>query len=352
MKLETLLSNHYNIQIATLDIKPFGSGLVSRTWKVESRSQQFILQQINESVFKIPDSIDENINLIGDYLSHHAPTYIFTRPIRDIFGHTLVHYENHFFRLFDFIKNSISYDVVSSADLAYQAAEQFGWFTSLLSKFDSRQLKITIPDFHNLSLRYDQFNQAVKTGNPKRIHQADQIIKKINSFNTFIDTYKNIIHQHWTPRVIHHDTKISNVLFVDHKSYCIIDLDTVMPGMYISDVGDMMRTYLPTVSENESDLNKLHIQSEYFEAIANGYLSKMKDLLHVDEMHAFLFSGPCMIYMQALRFCTDFLNDDIYYGAKFEDQNLMRANNQVQLLIEYNKHMHDFKKIINKISKA
>jgi Ser/Thr protein kinase RdoA (MazF antagonist) len=134
-------------------------------------------------------------------------------------------------------------------------------------------------------------------------------------------------------RVTHHDTKISNVLFdADGKGLCVIDLDTVMPGYFISDVGDMMRTYLSPVSEEENEFGKIEVRDDFYKAIVQGYYNEMKDELTETEKKYFFYAGTFMIYMQALRFLTDYLNDDIYYGAKYPRHNFVRAKNQVVLL--------------------
>ena len=134
-------------------------------------------------------------------------------------------------------------------------------------------------------------------------------------------------------RVTHHDTKISNVLFdAQDKGLCVIDLDTVMPGYFISDAGDMMRTYLSPAGEEETDYSKIDVRENYFDAIVQGYLSEMKDELSAEEKKYFVYAGKFMIYMQALRFITDYLNNDIYYGASYELHNLNRATNQLTLL--------------------
>jgi len=133
-------------------------------------------------------------------------------------------------------------------------------------------------------------------------------------------------------RVTHHDTKISNVLFDSlNKSSCVIDLDTVMPGYFISDVGDMIRTYTSEADEEENDLDKIHFRKNFFEAIKAGYLENMNNLLSFTELDSFLYAGKFMIYMQALRFFTDYINDDCYYGAKYPKHNLVRAKNQMRL---------------------
>ena len=131
----------------------------------------------------------------------------------------------------------------------------------------------------------------------------------------------------------HHDTKISNVLFDEEgHGLCVIDLDTVMPGYFISDFGDMMRTYLSPVSEEEKDLSKIEIREEYFKAIADGYLHEMQNELTPTEKDHLVYAGKFLTYMQALRFLTDHLNNDVYYGAKYEGHNFVRAINQVALL--------------------
>ena len=117
-----------------------------------------------------------------------------------------------------------------------------------------------------------------------------------------------------------------------NKGLCVIDLDTVMPGYFISDIGDMMRTYLSPAGEEETDFNKVQVREEYFEAIVNGYLSEMQDELSMVEKEYFIYAGKFMIYMQALRFLTDYLNNDIYYSAKYDLHNLNRTINQLTLL--------------------
>jgi hypothetical protein len=123
------------------------------------------------------------------------------------------------------------------------------------------------------------------------------------------------------------------VLFDEsNKGLCVIDLDTVMPGYFFSDVGDMMRTYLSPVSEEESDLEKIVVRKEFYKAIVEGYSAEMSDELTALERNHFLFAGKFMVYMQALRFLTDHLNNDIYYGAKYEGHNFIRARNHTTLL--------------------
>ena len=165
------------------------------------------------------------------------------------------------------------------------------------------------------------------------------------------ETYSNLLDSNEMPlRVIHHDTKISNVLFNDdQEALCVVDLDTVMPGYYLSDVGAMMCTYLSAANEEEKDLSKIGVRHEFFKAIYKEYLSEMDGVLTETEKRHFIFAGKMIIYIQALRFLTDFLNNDVYYGAKYPGHNLIRAKIQFKLLNEYINAGLVFEQIINDI---
>ncbi len=316
-------------------VKPFGSGLINNTWLVTVGDNDFILQRINHHVFKKPEDIADNIRLIADHLKRTQSNYLFVSPLKTIHGNDMIFLnEEGYFRLFPFIKNSHTVDTVTSSSQAYEAAKQFGRFTNVLSDLPIEKLKLTIPDFHNLALRYFQFGNALKNGNSERIKQSAETI-------TFLKEQSGIVHiselikanTAFKKRVTHHDTKISNVLFdQDDHGLCVIDLDTVMPGYFISDFGDMMRTYLSPVSEEEKDLSKIELREDYFKAIADGYLSEMQYELTAIEKDHLVYAGKFLTYMQALRFLTDHLNNDVYYGAKYEGHNFIRANNQVELL--------------------
>ena len=313
---------------------PIGSGLINHTWKVEAGGESFVLQRINQAVFQRPDWIDDNLRLLGDYLHTHQPETMFTAPLPMVNGQTLLELDDAFYRVFAFIPNTHTVDTVQTADQAYEAAKAFGAFTASLGAVDARQLRITIPDFHNLSLRYKQFQDACKYGNPARIQESMALIQELHQQHHLVQQYEAFIsHVQSAIRVTHHDTKISNVLFNDAgKSVCVIDLDTVMPGYFISDLGDMYRTYVCPVSEEEKDFSKILVREDCCTAIEQGYLSAMGNLLSDWEKKHLHFSGHCLVYMQALRFLTDHLLNDGYYGAKYPGHNYVRAGNQVHLL--------------------
>lgn len=325
----------YGLKEEECTIRAFGTGLINRTFKISTAGKEYILQQINHEVFGQPASIAENIDLLAAYLNDHSPEYLFIQPLPARDGKSIVYDSpNGYFRLCPFVTGSHSYDVAEASQLAYEAARQFGKFTKLLSGFPADSLHITLPDFHNLSLRHQQFETALIQGNTDRIAAAKGSIATIRKFRHIQEQFEQIRQNpDFKIRVTHHDTKISNVLFdKNNRGLCVIDLDTVMPGYFISDLGDMMRTYLSPVSEEEKDFSKISIREDYFKAIVRGYLGEMKNELSEAEIRHVVYAGKFMIYMQALRFLTDHLNNDSYYGARYEGHNLIRADNQLTLL--------------------
>jgi Ser/Thr protein kinase RdoA (MazF antagonist) len=335
--------------VATADIKPFGNGLINSTWKVCNSKEEFILQRINNAVFKNPNDIAHNIQLIGSHLSIFHPDYLFVAPVKTLQQQDILFIDGEgYFRLFPFIKNSHTIDVASSPSQAYEAAKQFGLFTKQLSNFPSEQLHITLPGFHNLSLRYQQFEKAVIAGNAARIKEAENTIQFLKANNSIVAISEQLKkNTAFKKRVTHHDTKISNVLFDDNKKgLCVIDLDTVMPGYFISDIGDMLRTYLSPVSEEEKAFDTIEIRTAYFKAVADGYLEAMSDELSEEEKQHFMYAGKFATYMQAIRFLTDYLNNDVYYGSKYEGHNFIRTKNQVVLLQKMMEKEKELQKII------
>ena len=330
-------------------VQPFGTGLINHTFKLSCNGKEYILQQINSNVFKSPERIAYNLSLIQAYLNQNFPEYLFIGPLPSIKNEFLVLTGDiNYYRLFPFVSGSETINFVSNPKEAFEAAKQFGKFSKVLKDFEWTSLRYTLADFHNLDLRFKQFTASVASADPDKALLAATEVNAAYDHSHLVKTYNNIIlHKEIPLRVIHHDTKISNVLFdSESNGLCVIDLDTVMPGYFFSDVGDMMRTYLSAANEEETDTSKVSIREEIFMAICEGYLSEMGDILTTREMHYFILAGELMIYMQAIRFLTDFLNNDIYYGSKYPGHNLTRAKNQFKLLEEYISHKKRFTEII------
>jgi hypothetical protein len=329
----------YGFKPDTVILKPFGTGHINSTFllSLSSGDQQFILQSININVFKQPDIIAQNVKLVADYLAEHYPDYLFIGSIPTVYGKEMAVVDGVYWRLTQFVNNSISFDTLSDPNQAYEAALQFGRLNKLLSNFDASQLKETIPGFHDLGLRYTQFTDALEVSSDDLKKAAEIEINKALHYRFILDYFESFKNSDEFPnRAMHHDTKISNMLFDKNtvKGICVIDLDTLMAGKFISDLGDMMRTYLCAYSENEADISKITIRIEYFEAIVKGYLHEMGSILTPVEKELILFSGKYLIYMQAIRFLSDYLNGSIYYPISYPEQNLDRTKNQFKLLAE------------------
>jgi Ser/Thr protein kinase RdoA (MazF antagonist) len=332
--------SRYFYENPPLDIQQFGNGLIHKTYILSKDNvPNFILQQVNTNVFKWPDAIENNLQLLKAYLNESSLDLNLPLPLTNLSGALHTYVSNDVFRLTRYVEGSHAIDTCLQPEQAFEAALQFGQFTSSFAGLDISQIKATIPDFHNLTFRWKQFEQALANGNPTRIQHAKREIETIIDNKSIVTKYEHICSSdQFKQRVTHHDTKISNILFDQKgKGICVIDLDTVMGGLHISDLGDMFRTYLSPGNEEETDLEKVFVRSSFYTAIVNGYLDKMADQLTEDEKAMIPFAGEFLIYMQALRFLTDFINDDIYYGISYEMNNFNRTINQLHLLESYRK---------------
>lgn len=326
---------HFGFSEGTAVVTPIQQGLINHTWKVAAGNEYFILQRVNDKVFQHPLDIAHNTSLIGEYLAAHHPDYYFVNALPAKNDSPMLHIkEEGYFRLLPFVRNSHAKTVAATPEQAYEAALQFGRFTAVCKGLDCSNLRITIPSFHNLSFYFRKYWDTIVNGEPSRIQEAANLIGQLNEWSFIVEDYEKICrHPEFHQRVTHHDTKISNVLFNDaDKGICVIDLDTVMPGYFISDAGDMLRTCLSPVSEEETDFHLIEVRDDFYSAIQEGYLDEMHPHLSKTEREHFFFSGLFMTYMQAIRFLTDHLNNNAYYGAAYPGHNFNRAKNQATLL--------------------
>jgi len=308
-------------------VKPIGNGHINKTFKVDTGSQSYILQRINKDVFTKPEVIARNLELAKQHLIKTHPGYLFIAPL-----HGLVYdNEGHPWRLYPYIERSYTIEEAQNVNQAYEGARAFGKFGQLMKGCPLSDFKPTIERFHDLALRYDQFQSALASTTPElkatAIHEIDAAIKN----KTLVERYNSIIKSNTLkPGIFHNDTKINNVLFdgASHNAIAVIDLDTVMEGYFIYDLGDLARTLVSPAGEEEKDLSKVVVRKEFYDAVIDGYMSGMKD---VDTSLA-SFAGLMMTYIMALRFLADHLRGNTYYHVTYADQNLVRARNQFRLL--------------------
>ncbi|HMT77126.1 MAG: aminoglycoside phosphotransferase family protein [Saprospiraceae bacterium] len=326
--------SHFFSEETIKSIVQVKSGLINQTYKVHIGDAYYVLQRINSNVFAHPEIIHNNLDLLKKYISGKEVDMPLILPLSDQEGKSMYFDGEEFYRFFPWISDSLTIEVVKTPHQAYEAAKQFARFTAVFNDFDLTQLQPVILDFHNLQWRFTQFQAALEAGNHSRIKQSKDLIQAMLHQKPLVDQYNQItVSPFFRTRVMHHDAKISNVL-LDNKDcgICVIDLDTVMPGYIISDWGDMVRTYVCPVSEEESDFSKIYVRKDYFDAIQEAYLSELGSLMSELEKNSLHLSGQILVYMQALRFMTDFLLNDQYYGAAYEGHNFIRAGNQMHLL--------------------
>lgn len=325
----------FGLQAEAFEIGPFGSGHINKTYRAAHRSgrDEYILQRINTNVFKEPEAIARNHRLTWEHLAREHPGYLFPRPLPTLAGHDLHRAEDGYWRLMPFVAETVTVDEVETPAQAYEAARQFGRFARLTAGVDLGEYRPTIPDFHNLALRYAAFERAAAQADPARRVRAADLIEGALGLSSLVETYAALARE-LPDRLMHHDTKINNVLLRagTFEGVCVIDIDTVMPGKVTSDLGDMVRTYVSPVSEEERDVARVVVREAFFAALMQGYLSEMRDLLTAAEREALFHAGLIMVYMQAVRFLTDYLNGDVYYPVKYPEHNLDRARNQWTLL--------------------
>lgn len=314
---------------------PLGSGHIHKTFKVTGE-KNFVLQRINKNVFTQPEIIASNNRIAFHFLKHHHPDYIFPQTLSDKNGNDL-HYddEGYPWRVFPMIENTFTVEEVSSEQDAFEAAKGFGSLTKNLDGIDVSLFKPTLERFHDLAWRYEQFEDALQKAESKVILQAEQEINQAKSFRSLVEEYNELINSsRLVLRVMHNDTKVNNILFdaQSRKAACAIDLDTLMQGYFIYDLGDMVRTFVSPVTEEEKDISKVEFRKNIYEAMLKGYLSEMETVLTANEKKAIPFAGKMMTYIMALRMLADFLRGNTYYHITYPEQNLVRAKNQFRLL--------------------
>lgn len=316
-------------------IKPLGNGLIHATFLARDDKRSIVLQQINTKVFADPQALIGNYRQLYHFLQQKGGVRI-PEPIEAVNGNWLLKDGNgKIWRATAFIENSYSPEATESAEAAYTTAYSFATFTRMLSGMDLSKLHVLLADFHDLAYRYQQFEDTVAGMQGLRLMRATHVIAELRQRKSLVDFYVSVRNNPAYPlRLMHHDCKINNILFdLDTgQVICPIDLDTIMPGKYFSDLGDMIRTMACTVDENSREWEAIDIKPAFYHAIIKGYLDGIGSDFTGEEQENIHKSGLLLVFMQALRFVTDFLQGDTYYKTTYPEQNLNRALNQLVLL--------------------
>lgn len=335
-----------------LILKPYGNGHINSTYKVSfvNCEKEYILQKINTEVFKSPDILIQNHLKLQNLFNHSKNEIQIPYLIPTIEKEYLVRDEdNDVWRMMNFIQDSYSIDVVKQNDQAYEAGKGFGWFLDKCFDANPSIFKEAIKDFHSLSFRLDQFNDAIIKDKAKRLSSILDIVDFYKDRELVLRQIEDLIQDDELPvRVVHNDTKINNLLFREDKAVAVIDLDTVGPGSVIYDYGDSLRTICNTKAEDENNIESVDFNLSAFESFTKGYLEKTKSKLTETELQTLHMAPKYMTYIMGIRFLTDYLNGDVYYKTKYADHNLVRGLVQKRLIERMETRLNELISIIDK----
>lgn len=319
---QSLLSN-FGLKESIVTIKRVESGLINSTFVLNSKTNSYILQSINTNVFPNYEKGLENILTVGIWLKRKNYPYSFPLPIKGQY----LKVRNEVWRLMPYVKNSISYNRVSTLDQVKSAANCLGEFYHYLSDFNAENLSITLPHFHHGNSITKKFKEALLNGDNERLLSTKAIISEIEKELPILKKWDKICNT-LPKRIVHYDAKINNFLFdkKTDKVLALIDLDTLMPGCVLSDIGDMIRTYSNPVGEESKEIEKVVCNMVIINTIIKEFAKKVS--LEKKEKENLFFGGMAITFMQCVRFLTDYLNGDSYYKTSYKDQNLVRVKNQ------------------------
>ena len=335
------IAAHFQIYGEFRGAEPYGSGHINDTYCAvfdqAGTVTRYIFQRINHNIFRQPVALMENIERVTAHLaaklfgqSDSSRRVLTLIPARN---HLRYYQDEHgnFWRAYLFIEKARSFDAVESPRQAFEAAKAYGQFQKLLSDLPSPRLHVTIPDFHHTPKRFATLVQTIEKDPENRAASAKTEIDFALQRASIVDV---LLNANLPERVTHNDTKFNNVMLDEQsgEGICVVDLDTLMPGLALYDFGDMVRTTTSPVKEDERDLTRVKMQLSMFESLVRGYLTAAGDFLTSDEKRLLVFSGKLITFEIGIRFLTDYLGGDTYFKVHRNGHNLDRCRTQFKLV--------------------
>lgn len=350
----------FNITGEIAEVTAFGNGHINDTFLLKNKdpeSPDYLLQRINHQIFKDVPGLMNNIHLVTSYLKNKTPSSFTPGGNQKVL--TLVPAideklfykdgDGNYWRVYDFVAGTRSYDIVSTTRQAYEGGKAFGHFQTLLSDMDPEQLSETIVDFHNIQKRLADLYAAIEQDAAGRVSSVLAEIGFIKAREQAMSAIYNWGKSGRLPtRITHNDTKFNNILFdADDQVVCVIDLDTVMAGYVAYDFGDAIRTIINTAAEDEVDLDNIRINIPLFKAYVEGYINEAGNFLTPIEIESLFLGMMLLPYMQGVRFLTDYLQGDVYFKTAYPEHNLVRTKAQFRLLVKLEEQGELLRDIIN-----
>jgi len=337
-----------------VSVAPYGSGHINGTQLVTcSDGSRYVLQQINTSVFREPVPLMRNIERVTAHLrtKNDDPRAVLTL-IPTLDGKSYTVRNGEYWRVYELVPDSVCFEQADES-LFFESAVAFGRFQNQLADFPAEELAETIPHFHDTPARFAAFRRAVESDAAGRADSVSAEIDFALSYEAFAHTLSDLQSSGELPlRVTHNDTKINNVLFdvQTKKALCVIDLDTVMPGLSAHDFGDAIRFGASTASEDERNLDLVHFDLGLYETYLRGYLSTCGGSLTRTEIEMLPIGAMMMTLECGTRFLADHIAGDVYFHISREGQNLDRARTQFRLLREMDENREQMRALVSSIA--
>lgn len=323
--------------------KELASGHINTTYLIKTHDKPYyVIQCLNDDVFTDVPGLIGNKVAISEHIQNKfkstSPDVSASKVLTFLKTKTNQSYvkdtNGNYWNLMYYIDNSITHEVVTNKSIAHEAGLLMGEFLIMTEDFEADKLVEVIPKFHDMSYRFRQFEEALQHAEKERFSNSEKFINLVKNLKNEMHILQQLKDAgKFKMRVTHNDTKISNMLFdTKNQGICVIDTDTVMPGIIHYDFGDAIRTICNTAAEDETNLDRVEFNVSFYEAYTKGFLKKMKSSLSALELQHLPLAVKTMIFIMGLRFLTDYLNGDIYYKTNYEQHNLDRAKNQFKLL--------------------
>jgi len=337
------LASLFSVSGFLIDVKCHGSGHINSSYVLSydehGTLRHYLLQRVNHHIFKnVPELMDNIIRVTSHLKSKNVSgdsrrTLTLCKTLDGLPYHKTP--EGDFWRVYQFIENASAYDAVVHPRQAYEAARAFGRFQLALADLPGGRLHETIPHFHDTPKRFENLRKAAEEDVAGRRHEVLAELEFAFKRESEVARLLDLVAKGEIPeRVTHNDTKLNNVMLDDEtgEGICVIDLDTVMPGLSLYDFGDLVRFGANTAAEDEADPAKIDVSLPVFEAIVEGYVAGAGDILTNAEWDHLVFASKLMTYEVGIRFLTDYLQGDTYFKIKHPGHNLDRARNQLRLV--------------------
>ncbi|WP_426482263.1 phosphotransferase enzyme family protein [Chryseobacterium sp. R2ACT005] len=311
-------------------------GLINTTYLLEDKDQRkkFILQKINNHVFRQPEVIVNNHLMVNEILRAHDYQFQIIEPIPSLNNRLLVEdADGQPWRMLSFVENSMTFLSAPSLQVAFEAAKTFSYFLTTINTEKLPAIEDSLPNFLNFEKRVADYKNSLKNAAPYLKENAKAEIEITNKLLSLPDQWIEMEKNNQIPkRIIHADVKISNILFdQNHSPLAVIDLDTMMISTILYDFGTMVQSYTNTTHEDDGSA-KNNFNPEMYKAVKEGFLFYLKEKLTPEESGNLDYAAQVAIYIQELRFLTDYLNGSTYYSITHPEHNLDRTKNQLELL--------------------